>query len=79
MDREKRLEDLRPFVAEARQMQGWSFAYAPISLGPPQPWDYEGRARELAQSAARVLDMGTGGGEVFERILKDYQGHAVAT
>src|SRR6266851_5606094 len=77
--RETRLQELRPFVSQARQMQGWSFAYEPAALGPPMPWDYEARARALAREAASVLDMGTGGGEVFERILNGFRGRAVAT
>lgn len=77
--RADRLRELRPFVDRARQMQGWTFAYAPVALGPPPPWDYEARAGALASGATRVLDMGTGGGEVYERILKDYRGRAVAT
>jgi SAM-dependent methyltransferase len=60
-------------------MQGWTFEYEPEPLGAPAPWDYEARASELARDAASVLDMGTGGGEVFERILAGFTGRAVAT
>ncbi len=77
--RQALLRELRAFVDKARQMQGWTFAYEPVLLGSRPPWDYEGRARELAKGAASVLDMGTGGGEVFERILTGYRGRAVAT
>jgi SAM-dependent methyltransferase len=74
-----RLSELRPFVAEARRMQGWAFAYEPVPLGPPAPWDYVARARELAAGAGRLLDLGTGGGEVFGRILVGVTGRAIAT
>jgi SAM-dependent methyltransferase len=79
MVRDKRLTELRPFVAQAGQMQGWTFAYEPIPLGTPLPWDYEARAGELARRAASVADLGTGGGEVFERILAGHTGLAAAT
>src|SRR5579859_1530924 len=73
------LVELRPFVDEARQMQGWTFAYEPAPLGAPCPWNYETRAAELARGAASVVDLGTGGGEVFERILAGHHGQPVAT
>jgi SAM-dependent methyltransferase len=60
-------------------MRGWTFAYKPVPLGPPEPWDYVARARDLAGSAGRVLDLGTGGGEVFEQILQGYSRRAAAT
>ena len=60
-------------------MQGWTFAHEPVPLGAPPVWNYEARAGELVQDAAAVLDMGTGGGEVFERILTRYVGLACAT
>jgi len=77
--RQARLRELRPFVAAARQIQGWTFAYQPVALDAPEPWDYEARARALARGAANVLDLGTGGGEVYERILAGGQGRGVAT
>src|SRR5438067_62434 len=82
--RAARLQELRPFVDEARQLRGWTLAYQPLPLGAPVPWDYEAQASALAQGAAVVLDMGTGGGEVFGRILagqhgRGHAGRAVAT
>ena len=59
-------------------MEGWTFAYTPQPVGSPPPWDYEARARELLAHAETVLDLGTGGGEVFSNILVGYQGWAVA-
>ncbi len=78
-DREARLRELRPFVAAARQMQGWTFAYQPLVLDTPEPWIYQSLAHELAGPARRVVDLGTGGGEVYARILADQQCWAVAT
>jgi hypothetical protein len=73
------LSALRPYVEEARRLEGWTFAHVPRPLGAPPPWDYERRARVLVGRARSVLDMGTGGGEVLARILAGYAGLAVAT
>jgi SAM-dependent methyltransferase len=75
----ERLAELRPFVTAARHLSGWTFAYEPVPLDPPAPWDYVGRARALAAGAARVLDLGTGGGEVYKQILRGRPGWAAAT
>jgi SAM-dependent methyltransferase len=66
-------------VAAAARMQGWTFEYEPVPLGLPIPWDYAGRARQLAAAAGRLVDLGTGGGEVLERILAGFTGRAFAT
>jgi SAM-dependent methyltransferase len=60
-------------------MSGWTFEFEPRPLSAPPPWDYERRARELLQRASKVLDMGTGGGEVFGRLLEGQASRAVAT
>jgi SAM-dependent methyltransferase len=77
--RQARLAELRPFVAAARQMQGWTFAFEPVARDAPEPWDYEARARALARDAGLVVDLGTGGGEVFGRVLAGSHCRAVAT
>lgn len=62
-------EDL---VAEAlaRPFVGWDFAWlggrAPITA--TLPWDYRSVVAALAEGATRMLDMGTGGGEVLSRL-----------
>ncbi|MCC7358343.1 MAG: class I SAM-dependent methyltransferase [Anaerolineales bacterium] len=73
------LAELRPYADEAARMTGWDFAHLPQPLGAPPSWDYELRARELAASAARFADLGTGGGELLVRVLAGYTGRAVAT
>lgn len=78
-ERERRLRELRPFVERARQMEGWTFEIGPAPLGPPPPWDYAARARALVAEARAVLDLGTGGGEVFADLLRGHAGLAVAT
>ncbi|TLZ44246.1 MAG: class I SAM-dependent methyltransferase [Methanobacteriota archaeon] len=73
-------ERLRPSVERARHFSGWQLAlYAPRDLDPPEPWKYELRATELLETAVSVIDMGTGGGEVFGDLCMTFQGRAVAT
>jgi SAM-dependent methyltransferase len=68
-DRAAALERLHPYIERAREFAGWDFGFINRRpLDPPPPWDYEARARELAATASRVLDIGTGGGEVYSRI-----------
>jgi SAM-dependent methyltransferase len=50
-----------------------------VPLDPPPPWDYAARASDLLRGAATVVDLGTGGGEVFAALLTGYRGRAVAT
>ena len=79
ISRDDWLHELRPYVERARQIEGWTFAFEPVPLGPPPPWDYLARARELLPGARSVLDMGTGGGERFAELLIGFSGRAVAT
>ena len=61
-------------------MEGWDLDEVKReSVGPGPSWDYVARARELVADAQAVLDMGTGGGEVFSTICEVYAGLAVAT
>ena len=75
---EQRLAELRPYAERARRMRGWSFDVSMVSLGPPTPWSYDGRAAGLLRGAGVVVDMGTGGGERFSRLCDGYRGTAVA-
>jgi SAM-dependent methyltransferase len=78
--REMTLREIVPYVEQARQHEGWALAYANATeLAPAPSWDYEARARELLRDAKRVLDLGTGGGEVFERLLAGFTVEATAT
>ncbi len=78
--RAETLESLRPYIERARSFSGWSFddvAMRPLDPGPP--WDYEAIARMRARSAKSILDLGTGGGEVLERIVGGLDCRVVAT
>ena len=47
-------------------MEGWDFSYLENKiLEDKPPWDYARLARSLVKKSNSVLDMGTGGGEVF--------------
>ncbi len=71
-------------VSEALQapFSGWDFSWLQgRRVETPDPRgeiDYEGRARACVASASAVLDLGTGGGEVFSR-LAPFPKMAVAT
>src|SRR2546426_4380193 len=71
---------LRPYVERALTFTGWNLdRIAPKRIGPGLPWDYERRARELLAQARSVLDLGTGGGELFAELCTGYHGRAVAS
>ena len=66
--RRRALEELRPSIERAKRFSGWDFsALQARHLEPGPPWDYEALARGYASRAERVLDLGTGGGEVLSR------------
>ncbi len=66
-------EEQVPFV-------GWDFSYLRGRMTEEQPpWSYEARAAELLQSAASVLDMGTGGGERLLNLREHWPAKVVVT
>jgi SAM-dependent methyltransferase len=73
------VEELNRYADAARRLEGWKLEFEPEPLVAGPPWDYEARARELCNGARSVLDLGTGGGEVFSRVLPDSGCHAIAT
>ena len=78
--RRRALAELRPYIERARRFSGWDFSELKVrDLEPRPPWDYEALAREYAGRAARVLDLGTGGGEVLSRIAAGLPGRFAAT
>jgi SAM-dependent methyltransferase len=65
-------------IDEAAPFQGWDFSYIGKRHHMDRPdWNYEETAKKLISNAASVLDIGTGGGEVFAR-LAPFPPHAVA-
>lgn len=61
---------LVPFIERASVFSGWNFDDLNIiDLEPPPPWDYVAIAREYASKADRIIDLGTGGGEIFSRVI----------
>lgn len=77
--RQETIALLRPYVERAKRLTGFELEFEPVRLGPPLPWNFQARARELLAGARSVLDMGTGGGEIFSEILEGYEVFAVAT
>lgn len=73
------LETLRPHIEAARSFSGWTFSGQVLKIEPGEPWDYELIARECAGRASRVLDLGTGGGEVLSRVMLGPTARCVAT
>ena len=71
---------LQPAIDRARDFSAWDFRSIETSnAGAPLPWDYEALARKHARSAHRVLDLGTGGGEVLSRVAEGQKAAFVAT
>ena len=51
---------------ETTKFDGWDFSRLKNRTAEEKPpWDYAGLARSLVKNSEAVLDMGTGGGEVF--------------
>ena len=63
---------------EAAVFEGWDFSYIKDRWLEEEPgWDYRALAKELVGKSAAVLDVATGGGEVFSS-LAPFPGRAVA-
>lgn len=78
--RERALAELRPYSERARGFSGWNFDHLNVrNVEPPPPWDYVALAREHATVADRAVDLGTGGGEVYERIVTGQRGRFFAS
>ena len=77
--RDRLEQELDGYVAAARRLEGWKLEYEPEPQTEGPPWDYEALARDLAANARAILDLGTGGGEVLERVLPAAGPRVVAT
>ena len=59
-----RYEELKCIAASVPDMRGWDFSLVRLDCDPV-PWDYVEVVRRYLKPTDRVLDIGTGGGEVF--------------
>lgn len=80
------LAQIAPFVDRARSFSGWSFEDLHVTPIEPSkflhkntPWDYVALARDRALRSQRVVDLGTGGGEIYERIVAGVPARFVAS
>lgn len=72
MNREKLLAQWKE--AEKKGMSGRDFSYLQDRYTvEPLPWDYRDRVKEFLKPGVRLLDMGTGGGELLLSLRHPYQ------
>lgn len=65
---------------EQQPFSGWDFSYLDGRMLEDQaPWSYSSRAAELMRHSISVVDLGTGGGERFLKLQKDWPKKVVAT
>lgn len=62
--------DLEAASARVGERHGWDFSKMQAVRDEP-PWDYEATVLSLAFAASAVLDVGTGGGELLGRLIRD--------
>jgi SAM-dependent methyltransferase len=58
------VEELEQIIRENGKLEGWDFSRINTSRDPI-PWDYSGIVRSYLKPKDKVLDIGTGGGEIF--------------
>ncbi|MEK6888387.1 MAG: class I SAM-dependent methyltransferase [Candidatus Aenigmatarchaeota archaeon] len=64
---------------EKRRFSGWTFSYFKNKMTEDKlPWNYNTMAKKLVKKSNSVLDMGTGGGELFST-FRPFPKHTVAT
>ena len=72
MDREQLLSQWKG--EESRGMSGWDFSHIDGRYtADPLPWDYWEKVREFLRPGVRLLDMGTGGGELLLTLGHPYE------
>jgi SAM-dependent methyltransferase len=65
---------------EQQPFSGWDFSYLDGRMIEERaPWSYSSRAAELMRPASSVIDLGTGGGERFLKLQKNWPQKVVAT
>jgi len=58
------LDDLKQIVESVGKLEGWDFSRVRDGRDPV-PWNYVDVVRQYLKPTDRVLDVGTGGGEIF--------------
>jgi SAM-dependent methyltransferase len=58
------LDELQQIVETNGKLDGWNFSRLRVGHGPV-PWNYVDVVRQYLKLKDRVLDIGTGGGEIF--------------
>ncbi|MEM7331771.1 MAG: class I SAM-dependent methyltransferase [Chloroflexota bacterium] len=58
------LDELKKIAKANSQLRGWDFSSISSEVSP-KPWDYKTVVRQYLKPTDTVLDVGTGGGEVF--------------
>lgn len=71
------LEELKCRAAGVEEIRGWDFSRMRI-WSEPAPWNYKEIVRRYLRPSARVLDIATGGGEVFLSLVP-YLGSGLGT
>lgn len=72
MNREELLTQWREEAA--RGMSGWDFSHIDGRYETdPLPWDYRTRVKEFLRPGVRLLDLGTGGGELLLSLHHPYE------
>ncbi len=55
--------------AERQPFEGWNFSYGKDRIvEEPLPWNYLAKVRERLSGVSALLNLGTGGGEVFAQL-----------
>ena len=58
---------------EKEPFSGWDFAHIKDRYKSEEsPWEYNLTAKKLIKNSNSVLDMATGGGEVYSKILSEF-------
>ncbi len=66
------LEELKKIEATVGERAGWDFSVMKTERDPI-PWQYVDLVKQYLKSSDYVLDLGTGGGEIFLKLANSYK------